>query len=262
VIWRIAATVVVGVATGLLSAMFGVGGAVVSTPAIRALGASALEAVGTTLPSILPSAVTGTLRYRRAGLVEWRIVAVSGPAGAAAAVGGSFLSRAVPGRGHLLMVATAVLLGFAAVRAGLGRHEAVEPAEEEDQARPRRRVPGWRRAVIGLIAGGLSGLLGVGGGIVLVPAFTAWLGLPIKRAVGTSLACVGIIAVPGTLTHAFLGDIDWAFAVPLSVAVVPGAAIGARLAIRATDRTLRGVVAVALGGIAVLYGLLELLSLR
>jgi len=48
-----------------MSAAFGVGGATISTPAIRALGASAFVAVGTTLPSILPSAAAGTLRYMR-----------------------------------------------------------------------------------------------------------------------------------------------------------------------------------------------------
>jgi uncharacterized membrane protein YfcA len=50
-------TVGVGFLTGMLSGMFGIGGAVVSTPAVRALGATALQAVGSTLPSILPSSI-------------------------------------------------------------------------------------------------------------------------------------------------------------------------------------------------------------
>ena len=57
---RDALTLVLGVMTGVLSAAFGVGGAVLSTPGVRLLGASALVAVGTTLPSILPSAAAGT----------------------------------------------------------------------------------------------------------------------------------------------------------------------------------------------------------
>ena len=58
--WQIALVLVVGFFTGVLSGMFGVGGAVISTPAIRALGASPLEAIGSTLPSILPSSISGT----------------------------------------------------------------------------------------------------------------------------------------------------------------------------------------------------------
>ena len=48
----------------------------------------------------------------------------------------------------------------------------------------------------------LSGLLGIGGGILMVPAFSAWVGLPLKETIATSLACVGVFAVPGTITHA------------------------------------------------------------
>ena len=68
---EIAITVLVGVATGVLSGMFGIGGAVVSTPAIRALGATALQAIGSTLPSILPSSISGSLRYHRENFILW-----------------------------------------------------------------------------------------------------------------------------------------------------------------------------------------------
>ena len=78
-------------------------------------------------------------------------------------------------------------------------------------------------AIIGVAAGGLSGLLGIGGGILMVPAFSAWVGLPLKETIATSLACVGIFAIPGTITHAVQGDIDWTFAIPLAIGVIPGA---------------------------------------
>src|SRR5688500_5318663 len=102
-----------------MSGAFGVGGAVISTPGIRLLGAGALIAVGTTLPSILPSAVSGTARYvREEGLVRWRAVRWTVPAGILAAVGGSLLAKEVPGEGHLLQILTAALLGFTAFRMG------------------------------------------------------------------------------------------------------------------------------------------------
>jgi uncharacterized membrane protein YfcA len=268
-------TVLAGVATGALSAAFGVGGAVVSTPAIRALGASAAVAVGTTLPSILPSAATGTLQYSRAGLIDWRMVAWTAPAGVVAAVGGSLLSKVVPGDGHWLMVLTAALLGVTAWRmAGVGGAEPGEVvgqagplgATETEEAfagteRPDRRDNPRVLSAIGAVAGLLSGLLGVGGGIVMVPAFSELAGIPIKTAIATSLACVGVFAVPGTITHALFGDIDWRFALWLAVGVVPGARLGARAAIRATDRRLRLAVAGFLGVVSVLYAAGELISL-
>jgi len=97
-----------------MSAAFGVGGATISTPGIRALGASAFVAVGTTLPSILPSAISGTLRYMREGLVDWQVVKWAAPVGVATSILGSLLSHIVPGNGHWLMIATALLLGATA----------------------------------------------------------------------------------------------------------------------------------------------------
>ena len=76
-----------GLVTGALSGAFGVGGAIVSQPGIRALGIAPLVAVGTTLPSILPSAVSGSLRYRRDGMIDRRAVLFTVPVGLAASVG-------------------------------------------------------------------------------------------------------------------------------------------------------------------------------
>jgi uncharacterized protein len=266
--------VVAGFLAGVLSGMFGVGGAVLSTPAIRVLGATPLGAVGSTLPSILPSAISGALRYRREGLLHARVIAVTAGAGVAASVGGALLADSVPGGGHPLMLFTAALVGFSAVRLGrppptVELSPDVVLAEGETDAGPGavmthtgpERAAWWRLAVIGISAGGLSGLLGVGGGVVMVPLFTAWIRLPLKEALGTSLACVGVLAVPGTITHALLGNIDWLFALPLCAGVVPGARIGAHLTIRASDRVLRLAVAGILGAIALGYAIGEILAI-
>ena len=253
----------VGLATGLLSGAFGVGGAVISTPGIRVLGASAFVAVGTTLPAIIPSAAVGTARYARERLVDWPVVGATAPIGVAAAVAASYGSHSVPGDGHLLMVLTAAILGYTAWRMArkdaapaAGSDNAGGPGEGSRERGDRRSLPG--AAAVGALAGTLSGLLGVGGGVVLVPGFTEGLRLPLKAAIATSLACVGILAVPSTVAHALLGDIDWRMAILLAVAVVPGSRVGAALSIRATNRRLRLAVAAFLGAIAVTYGVGEI----
>jgi uncharacterized membrane protein YfcA len=101
----------------------------------------------------------------------------------------------------------------------------------------------------------------VGGGILMVPAFTVLVGLELKEAIGTSLACVGLIAIPGTIAHQLLGNINWFYALPLMVGAIPGARAGAHLAINASDRHLRLVVATVLGVIAIGYGTAELIAL-
>ena len=74
---------------------------------------------------------------------------------------------------------------------------------------------------------------------MIVPALTRFCGFPLKRAIGTSLVTVAVLAVPGTVTHAALGHIDWQLAVLLSLGVVPGALLGARLARSASDSRIR-----------------------
>lgn len=276
---RDALTVALGVLTGVMSGLFGVGGAVISTPGIRALGASPLLAVGTTLPSIIPGAASGTARYMREGLVDWRVVAVTAPAGIVAAILGALAADHVPGEGHLLMLMTAALLGYSAIRMfprvegddaasdSPGSPEDDAPLAETDAEHvpPPHHDAAKRRplafASVGVVAGCLSGLLGIGGGIVMVPGFTQVGDLPVKPAIATSLACVGLFAIPGTITHALLGNIDWRFALLLAVGVIPGARIGAALAIRAGDARLRRVVAGFLGLMAVAYGVGETVAL-
>lgn len=294
---RDALTAALGAGTGVLSGLFGVGGAVVSTPGIRALGASAAIAVGTTLPSIIPGAATGARRYWRAGLIDHRAVIATAPVGIVAAVGGSLLSNAVPGNGHLLMLATAGLLGFSAYRIGqtpaAPRSEAptavvptasgspsetvrqrrletgaepaptgaLVPADLELTSPDHLPRPLVRFGVVGAVAGLLSGLLGIGGGIVMVPGFTQLGRMGVKEAIATSLVCVGLFAVPGTITHALLGDIDWRFGLWLAAGIVPGARLGAALTLRIAEQRLRPIVAAFLGVTAIAYAASETVAL-
>jgi uncharacterized membrane protein YfcA len=173
------------------------------------------------------------------------------------------------------MVVTAVFLAFTAWRlwprnagdSGDGHRQPEADAAVSDALGPAMN-PGNAEGdaspitfgLVGAAAGGLSGLLGIGGGILMVPGFTEIVGMPIKRAIATSLVCVGVFAIPGTVTHALLGDVDWRFAFWLAVGVVPGARLGATLAIRAADDRLQSVVAVFLGTIAVGYGIAEVIA--
>jgi uncharacterized membrane protein YfcA len=68
---------------------------------------------------------------------------------------------------------------------------------------------------------------------------TRWLGFSIKKSIGTSLLAIAILAVPGTLTHAYLGHVDWRIAALLAVGVIPGAWLGSRFTMGSSDRAVR-----------------------
>lgn len=270
---RDALTVVLGIGTGVLSGLFGVGGGVISQPGMRLLGLGPLAVIGTALPVIIPGAASGAMRYVREELIRWPAVVATVPPGLAAAVVGSLAAEHVPGDGHLLQLITAGLLGLSSYRMGrvapqlpldepLAETDAPEAPDEpttgtalEDSA----LVP--RYAAIGAVSGLLSGLLGIGGGVIMVPAFVQLARIEVKAAIATSLVCVGAFAVPGTITHALQDHVDWRVVVALVVGVIPGARLGAALTIRATDRRLRITVASFLGCTAVLYAVGELNAL-
>lgn len=270
-------TLVVGLFTGVLSGAFGVGGAIVSTPGIRLLGVGPLVAVGTTLPAIIPSAISGGLRYRCEGLLDWRAVLLVAPLGLLASVGGAVLSGLVPGDGHLLQLATAILLGCSAWPMATGRRRSSDDADDPgrdggnpggdddavkgDHRRQPTRGRTSRLALVGVLAGGLSGLLGIGGGTVLVPGLVHVGRLSLRSSVATSLVCTGIFAVPGSITHGLLGNVDWRVALLLAVTVVPGARLGAAASLRLGDRNLARAVAGFLAVVAVTYAVGELVAL-
>jgi uncharacterized membrane protein YfcA len=266
-------TVVLGIGTGVLSGLFGVGGGVVSQPGMRLLGIEPLIVIGSALPVIIPGATSGARRYVREGLIRWPAVVATVPAGLVAAVIGSVAAEHVPGDGHLLQLITAGLLGLSSYRLRKPPAAAVagEPLAETDAveapAAPPSRWLGDERELlsryvsIGLLAGLLSGLLGIGGGVIMVPAFVQFARMDVKAAIATSLVCVGSFAVPGTITHVLLDHVDWRVVACLVVGVIPGARIGAALTIRANDRRLRLFVATFLGLTAVLYATGELYSL-
>jgi uncharacterized protein len=244
--------VAAGVAAGVLSGMFGVGGGIVATPAISIIFSSTpVVAVATPLPVIFPTAIVGAATYYRSGQIDLRAAAWMSLPGPAAAAAGAFATEVV--NGHFLLLVTAVLLAWQAVQVARGAR--VEAGEVERRASP------WTLAGVGAIAGLASGLLGIGGGIVIVPLLAGWLGMPLKRALGTSLAAIIALVVPGTIVHAILGHIDWGIAVVFALGSVLGARIGAKIALGTGERMLRLIVGTFLGGVAVVYGVNEVLRL-
>jgi uncharacterized membrane protein YfcA len=239
-----------GFVAGVMGGAFGVGGAIITTPAVQVvLGAPPIVAVGTPLPVIFPTTLSGMQAYRRAGQIDYRAVRWAAPPGAAGAAVGAYVTKFVDAR--ILLLVTAVLIAWQAIRVGWGSSAAEVPGEPV-------RPSGAAFAAMGLAAGFFSGLLGIGGGVVMVPVMVGVLRMPLKRALGTSLVIIAFMVIPGTAVHAWLGHIDWSIFVWLTIGVIPGAAIGSAWTIRARERTLRLTVAVFLLIVAVAYAALEI----
>lgn len=246
--WRLLAQVVVGFVSGYLSGQLGIGGGIVTTPAIRVLlGYPATIAVGTPLAIIIPTSLVAMTQYARAGFVDRALAVRAGLAGSVGAVMGAYVTRLVPG-GIILLLTSAVMIVVAVRFAARGSEYAGARVET-------------RRGLIygvGLAAGLFSGFLGLGGGTVLIPAFVVLLGRDTKTAFGTSLAVVCAMALPGAVVHWLLGHIDIRLAALMMAGVIPGAWAGAHVAIRAREATLRRAFAAFLVLAALVMGAGEL----
>jgi uncharacterized membrane protein YfcA len=244
--------VLIGLVAGILSGLFGVGGGIVMTPGIQVLlGTAPIVALATPLPVILPTAIAGALTYRRAGEIDERAALWMSIPGIAAAVVGAALTKYI--ETHLLLVITALLLAYQAIGIFRGRRTA--------EQKPQRETTPGTYVAIGLAAGLISGLLGIGGGLIMVPLLAGWLGMPLKRALGTSLLAIVVLVIPGTIVHTALGHIDWAIFAAITLGAVPGAMVGARIALGTQERTLRLAVGSFLLVVAIAYGASEAIEL-
>lgn len=226
--------ILLGFAAGFTSGAFGVGGGIITTPAIRMLlDQSSDIALGTPLPVIFPSALVGGYNYWRAGKIIPRVVLYCSLFGLAGTAVGSYATALVDTR--YIMILTALLLLYLAWRT-FSSATGKDAYGRLEGGGGRTHAPAWKLACVGIVAGFFSGFLGLGGGTILVPAFFFILHLELKECLGNSLVVIAILAIPGTLIHSLLGHVDWTIAPFMILGVLPGSYLGSFFTLRAHSR--------------------------
>lgn len=228
---------------GVLSSLFGIGGGIVLVPVLHyVLGFGWVEATQLSLVAIMVQSPTGVWQHARRGAVDWRVAAPLAVAGLL----GVFIGDALQPRIAVpwLKVLFAALMALAALRLAFPQPPTVEGAR-------RLGVPGL--AALGLFAGVIAKLLGIGGGLVTVPVL-ALTGLPVHLAVGSSLVPVFTNAAVAS-AQAFAHGLAWLPAVPLALGALAGVPFGAALAHSLKEAGLRRVFAVGLVLAALYIGL-------
>ncbi len=222
-------TLLIGAGVGFCSGAFGKGGAAISTPLLHAIGVPALVAVASPLPATIPSTLLASHGYAKAGHIDRRVLRIGIWIGVPATIIGAVCTRWIGG-GTLILATDLLVLGLG-LRVLLGAAHADDAVEVATPAAVR----------VVLVAGAVgivSGLLGNSGGFLLAPLFVSALGMPVHRAIGTSLALAAVLAVPGTIVHAALGHIDWSITIVFGLASVPFARMGASVGLKMRARSL------------------------
>lgn len=236
-----------GIFTGILAGLLGIGGGLLLVPALIFSGATTIQATATSLIGVFLSATSGSLRNLRAGELNWKAslnLAAFGilTAQVGAWVGDRLSDRLLSFGFALLLLVTIFLMSL---RKRLAQQEqqqvretaarAVMPNAQPDNASAShyRFVP---MMGIGLLAGLLSGLFGVGGGVVMVPLQMLILSESIKAAVRTSLGAIVAIAASGLIQHTLNGNVLWIAGIALGGGGILGAQLGSRLLPKLPDQ--------------------------
>lgn len=223
----------VGIVGGMLSGLVGVGGGIVFVPGL-VYGArwEIKEAVAASLVIIVFSSLSGTIRNARSqDPVDWRVAGILALAVAPSSLIGVAISRISPD--VIVKVVFAVLLVALAYPTYRGRGN----LEGE-----RKKIPIAFVLLAGVFIGALSGLVGVGGGVMMVPLMVLGIGLSTKRAVSTSLAVVmatGVVGAAGYIVTGFRDPHQLLALPPLIAGSMIGAPLGVRLRDPLPDRALR-----------------------
>jgi uncharacterized protein len=233
-----------GTVTGTLSGLLGIGGGLLMVPALTVFGVPLVAATATSLVGVFLSAISGSVQNLRTGNLAWRVSLILAGFGIVTAQIGAWLGDRIPD--HVLSLAFAALLLLTIYLMNLRQDLKRQPSQPISPTP--RLAP---TAGIGLLAGLLSGLFGVGGGLVMVPLQMLFLQEPIKSAVRTSLGAIVAIAISGLAQHAWNGNVLWIPGLCLGIGGMIGAQVGTRLLPRLPDRSVSLMFRISLIALAV-----------
>lgn len=239
----------IGIGVGFLGGLFGKGGSAIATPLLSLAGYGGFIAVASPLPATIPGTLIASWEYWQFHLLDWQIVWWSIAVGIPATILGSFLTK-FTGERPLLLVTGVMVLGF-------GLALLFSPRERTSGGSSPPQLPGdrpshWRIRLVLIAAsvGIISGLLANAGGFLFAPAYSRFLKEPLKKSFACSLAVSAILALPGTVVHAYLGHISWPVTGLIALGSVPFSFLGARIALRTRASRLEriyGIVLTSLG---------------
>ena len=245
-----------GLSAGLYGSIIGLGGGAIIVPVLLLIyGMDPNTTVAVSLCVVFANAVSSTVAYARQGRVDyssgWRFALAVIPG----SLIGAFVVKYIPVRvfsgafGALFFIIS-LFMAFSPLRStrrsmprGIGEPRRITDAEGH---RFSYRVNMARGIPVSFAAGALSSLMGIGGGVLHVPAMILWLGIPHHIAVATSTFIISVSSLIGAAAFASQGAVNWGVAIPLAAGAVIGAQFGARIAKSLSGKWVGRLLALAL----------------
>jgi uncharacterized membrane protein YfcA len=229
-----------GIVAGALGGLLGIGGGVVLMPLLRfVVGLAPAHAAGTCILAVFCTTLGGSYRHYRLGHLDVRFIVPVILSGAVATAVFSLVFLSLATHERWLDLGIGLVLSLVSLRMALeGIPGLLRPRTDEHED---RQLEGslLQKVVIGSSAGVLPGLLGIGTGVILVPAFSFVLSMPIKMAVASSLTSFCANAFVSSSFKLGQGFVDLGVAVPICAGTLLGSNLGAMLNRRCASRTVK-----------------------
>lgn len=195
-------------------------------------GVSFKSAVPVSAVAIIVNSFTASNEYLKKGMVQLELVAVLAISMVCGNISGAFLSEYIPADFTKLLFT--VLLFYTSVSLVKSKNNSHDPESHETTTKNYIIA-----SVVAFFTGIIAGLLGVGGGVILVPMMYLIIGLPLSTARGTSTLMVGFAAAASTAVYFMKDQIDLSIVAPLIVGVIIGGKIGGNLGTKAKPKMVK-----------------------
>jgi len=241
-----------GIFVGIESGLLGMGGGSILVPVLLFVFRLPIkEAIGTSLCIIVLTAFSGIIVHWKEKQVNLKLAIVMALTGVIGAQLGSYLNKIIPDNIiKFIFTIVVIIFGF---KMWIGTNNGGKETFATNTSNIRFNKS--LASILGLIAGTASGLLGIGGALIMVPIMHIFLRIPMKICVGTSLFVVFFNSLSGAFGYISRGDTNLKLAILIAVGSVVAAPFGAKLSVKISREKLRKIFAVVLvlAGIAILF---------
>lgn len=235
--------VIIGLIAGILGSMIGVGGGVIISPALTFLGLTPPQVASTSLFAVSSTSISSTIAYARSKKIQYMLGIKMALLSIPGAIVGSYFSTYIdPGYFKILL---------AIILVGTGIYLMYRKSIINGNSLSLESI--WVKILFfsgAFVAGIISSLFGIGGGVIFVPLMIVIVGLTMHLAAPTSQFVLMITSLVGLTTHIILGNPQYLPAVLLSIGAFAGAQIGSRLSTKLSEKKLRLILGITFFGIA------------
>jgi uncharacterized membrane protein YfcA len=235
--------VFIGLIAGVLGSMIGVGGGIIISPALTFLGLSPPQVAGTSLFSVSSTSISSTIAYAKSKKIQYMLGIKMASLSIPGAIMGSYFSTSIdPGFFKVLL---------AIILVGTGIYLFYKKSLTSGNSLSYESI--WIKILFyssTFVAGIISSLFGIGGGVIFVPLMIMIIGLTMYLAAPTSQFILMITSLVGLITHIILGNPQYLPAVLLSMGAFAGAQVGSRLSSKLSEQKLRLILGITFIGIA------------